>query len=38
MAIKIKNKNEKKVTIITLEKNLYIIENKIIIKASPFFL
>jgi len=37
MAIKIKNKNKKKVSIIILEKILHIIENKIIIKTSPFF-
>jgi len=37
-AIKIKNKNKKKVTIIILEKNLHIIENKIVINASPSFL
>jgi len=37
MAIKIKNKNKKKVLIIILEKILQIIEKKIIIKTSPFF-
>jgi len=37
MAIKIKNKNKKKVTIIILEKILHIIEKKIIIKTSPLF-
>jgi hypothetical protein len=37
MAIKIKNKNEKSVKIIILEKDLYITEKKIIIKTSPFF-
>ena len=37
MAIKIKNKNKKKVSIIILEKILHIIEKKIIIITSPFF-
>jgi hypothetical protein len=37
MAIKIKNKNEKKVAIIILERISYIIEKKILIAASPFF-
>jgi hypothetical protein len=37
MAIKIKNKNEKIVKIIILEKISYISENKLIIKTSPFF-
>jgi len=37
IAIKIKNKNKKKVTIIILKKILHIIEKKIIIKTSPFF-
>jgi len=37
MAIKIKNKNKKKVSIIILEKILHIIEKKIIINTSPFF-
>jgi len=37
MAIKIKNKNKKKVSIIILEKILFIIEKKLIIKTSPFF-
>jgi len=37
MAIKIKNKNKKKVTIIIFNKILHVIEKKIIIKTSPFF-
>jgi len=37
MAIKIKNKNEKKVKIIILERILHITENNLIIKTSPFF-
>ena len=37
MAIKIKNKNEKKVKIIILERILHITENKLIIKTPPFF-
>jgi len=37
MAIKIKNKNMKKDSIIILEKILHIIEKKIVIKTSPFF-
>jgi len=37
MAIKIKSKNKKKVSIIILEKILHIIEKKIIIETSPFF-
>jgi hypothetical protein len=37
MAIRIENKNKKNVSIIILEKILYIAENKIIIKTSPFF-
>jgi len=37
MAIKIKNKNKKKVTIIIFNKILHIIKKKIIIKTSPFF-
>jgi len=36
MAIKIKNKNKKKVSIIILEKILHNIEKKLIIKTSPF--
>jgi len=36
MAIKIKNKNKKKVSIIILKKILHVIEKKIII-TSPFF-
>ncbi len=38
MAIKIKNKNNKKVSIIIFEKILHIIARKIIIKTSPFFM
>jgi hypothetical protein len=37
MAIKIKNTNVKNVRVIVLEKILYIAENKLIIKTSPFF-
>jgi len=37
MAIKIKNKNEKIVKIIILEKILFIAEKNLIIKTSPFF-
>jgi len=37
IAIEIKNKNKKKVTIIIFEKILHIIEKKKIIKTSPFF-
>jgi len=37
MAIKIKNKNKKKVTIIIFNKTLHVIEKKEIIKTSPFF-
>ncbi|GAH01370.1 unnamed protein product, partial [marine sediment metagenome] len=38
MAIKIKNKNKKKVSIIIFEKILHIIEKKIIIKTLLFFI
>jgi hypothetical protein len=37
MAIKIKNTYRKNVQIIVLEKILYIAENKMIMKISPFF-
>jgi len=37
MAIIIKNSNRKNVQVIILEKILYIAENKIIMKESPFF-
>jgi hypothetical protein len=37
MAIKIKNKNEKIVKVIILERILHITENKLIIKTPPFF-
>jgi len=37
MAIKIKNKNKKKVSIIILEKILHVIEKKLIVKTSLFF-
>jgi hypothetical protein len=37
MAIKIKNKSNKKVSIIVLNKILHIAEKKIIISKSPFF-
>jgi len=37
MAVKIKNTNRKNVQVIILEKILYIAENKLIVKASPFF-
>jgi len=37
MAIKIKNTDRKNVQDIAREKNLYIAENKGIIKTSPFF-
>ncbi len=37
MAIKIKNTNKKNVQDIVLEKILYIAENKLIMKTSPFF-
>jgi hypothetical protein len=36
-AIKIKNTYRKNVQVIVLEKILYITENKLIIKTSPFF-
>jgi len=38
MAIKIKNKNKKKVSIIVIDEILHITEKKIIIKTSPFFM
>jgi hypothetical protein len=38
MAIKIKNKNKKRVKIIIIEKFLHITENKLIIKALPLFM
>jgi len=38
MSIKIKNKNKKKVAIIIFNKILHVIEKKIIIKTSPFFM
>jgi len=38
MAIKIKNKNEKKVKIVILERILHITENKLIIKHRYFFM
>jgi len=38
MAIKIKNKNEKRDKITIFERILHITENKLIIKTSPFFL
>jgi len=37
MAIKIKNKNKKKYSIIILKKVLHIAEKKLIIKTAPFF-
>jgi hypothetical protein len=37
MAIKIKNNNRKNVQVIVLEKILYIAENKMTMKTSPFF-
>jgi len=37
MAIKIENKNKKKVSIIIFNKILHVIEKKIIIKTLPFF-
>jgi len=37
MAIKIKNSNRKNVQVIVLEKVLHIVENKLIMKTSPFF-
>jgi len=37
MAVKVKNTNRKNVQVIVLEKILHIAENKLIIKASPFF-
>jgi len=37
MAIKIKNTYRKNVQVIVLEKILYIAENKMIMKTSPFF-
>jgi hypothetical protein len=37
MAIKIKNKNRKKVQNIVIEKIVYLAENKLIMKTSPFF-
>jgi len=37
MAINIKNKNKKKVSIIIFKKILHVIEEKIIIKTAPFF-
>ena len=38
MATKIKNKKKKKVSIIIFKKSLNLIEKKIIIKTSPFFM
>jgi len=38
MAIKIENKNRKSDQIITLEKTVYIFENKLIIKGIAIFL
>jgi len=38
MAIKIKNKNKKKVSIIILEKILHVIEKKLIVKHRYFFM
>jgi len=37
MAIKIKNTNKKNVPVIFLAKIMFIAENKLIIKTSPFF-
>ena len=37
MAIKIKNINKKNIQDIVLERNLYIAENKLLMKTSPFF-
>jgi hypothetical protein len=37
MAIKIENTNKKNVQIVVLEDIVYIAENKMIIKTSPFF-
>jgi len=37
MAIKIKNVNRKYIQNIVLDKNLYIAENKLVMKISPFF-
>jgi len=37
MAIKIKYLNKKIVSIVIFEKILYIVDNKLIIKTSPFF-
>jgi len=37
MAIKIKNKNRKNIQNMVLYKNLYIAENRLVMKTSPFF-
>jgi hypothetical protein len=37
MAVEIENNNKKNVQIMVLDKNLYIAENKLIIKESSFF-
>jgi len=37
MAIKIKNKNKENIQIVVLDDIVYISENKMIIKTSPFF-
>jgi len=37
MAIRIENKNKKKVQVNIFEKNLDIVENELIINMSPFF-
>jgi len=37
MAIKIKNINRKNIQDIVLERSLYLAENKLLMKTSPFF-
>jgi len=37
MAIKIKNVNRKNIQNVVLDKNLFIVENKLVMKTSPFF-
>jgi len=38
MAIKMKNINRKNIQNMVLDKNLYIAENKLVMKTSPFFM
>jgi hypothetical protein len=37
MAIKIENVNRKNIQNVVLDKNLFIVENKLAMKTSPFF-